>query len=373
MALTQLIKMLGDTAEFNKTVAKSADATRKAFTSVSNEISKKLGDASKGAAKGAKKEFSELASEVKSAVGIDALMGAGALATIAIFTKKAHDMASSVSDLADSLNISVEDTQRLGVAAGLTGTKIDKLHGAIAAVNDLRAAAFQFDPEAMRKFQILGIDPKKSVMEIVHAMAIATGQASIVVDNIFGRSAKRIKETLNTMKTMGPIDAQKQEQIDAIKQFDNSIAELYRTLVVHFTPIIVGLNTMLQNFLEGLRVLTDFGASWFVTGKAPQIGNDKLMKAYNNAVSLGTASLFYEDQRIAKTSPVVNKPENPPAAMPRYAPVGGADAAFKGDALTRIGLFVGGAPNIGDRLVTIGGYQLTQLRLIRSELEKLNQ
>ena len=56
--------------------------------------------------------------------------------------------------------------------------------------------------------------------------------------------------------------------------------------------------------------------------------------------------------------------------MPTYAP---ADMAAKGGALNRIGLFVGGAPNIGDRLVTIGGFQLTQLRLIRGELEKMNQ
>ena len=174
------------------------------------------------------------------------------------------------------------------------------------------------------------------------------------------------------MRTMGPIDAQTQEQINAVKQFDATIAELKRTLVVQFTPLLVSLNTMLQNFLAGLRVITDTAASWFVTGENPQ-KSESLGKSILNTITFGFASLLSDKIKQVKIPPVVNKPETPPAAMPRYAPIGGADAALKSDALTRIGLFVGGAPNVGDRLITIGGYQLTQLRMIRSELEKMNQ
>ena len=165
MALTQVIKLEGDASGFNKTAAKTADATQKAFNMMSKEVAAKLAGS---------------------------LTLAAAAGAYVMLTKEARDMASSVSDLADSLNISVEDTQKLGVAAGQTGTKIEKLHGAIAAVNALREQAYQFDPEAMRKFAMMGIDPKRSTMEIVHAMSQATGQAAIVVDNVFGRSAKQI-------------------------------------------------------------------------------------------------------------------------------------------------------------------------------------
>jgi hypothetical protein len=347
MALTQKATLEGDTTPWNKAVAKAAEQTKKAFGAVSEELKGSM---------------------------LKSLTLAAVAGTYLAMTRQAHEMANSVSDLADSLNISVEDTQRLGVAAGQTGTRIEKLHNAIAAVNALREGAFQYDPEAMRKFQIMGIDPRKTTMEIVHAMSQATGQAAIVVDNVFGRSAKKIREAIQTMRTMGPIDAVQQDQIDSVKQFDNSIAELKRTLVIQFAPILVTLNDVLQNFLTGLRNLTDFATTWFVTGKKPgrQAGRE-FDKSMINVLSLGTASAFYDGMKIAKRPPLANVLENPPAASPRYAPIGGGDAAMRTDALSRIGLFVGGAPNVGDKIITIGNYQLTQLRLIRAELEKLNQ
>ena len=54
----------------------------------------------------------------------------------------------------------------------------------------------------------------------------------------------------------------------------------------------------------------------------------------------------------------------PPAAIP---------LALQSDALSRIGLFVGGRGDMGSQLVTIGNYQLSTLRAIHAELQHANR
>lgn len=58
----------------------------------------------------------------------------------------------------------------------------------------------------------------------------------------------------------------------------------------------------------------------------------------------------------------LQSPQTPPLSL-----------ALQSDALSRIGLFVGGRTSVADQMVSIGNYQLSELRAIRQSIQEANR
>lgn len=351
MALTQTIKLTADASEFQRGVAGLANTTNKAFKSVGAELSGRIAGAFTAAAL------------------IDGVMN---------FGHSIIEAADNIGDMADNLELSVEEVQRLGIAAQLAGTKFGRIERVMRTIQALRDQALAGDKAAMEKFQILGINPAgQSPLELVRQM-IAAGEKSLSAQNVvadtFKANLTTIKNTLEKLNTMGPVNIMTEREIERLGQAVDNFAEMARTMKVTFAPILVMLLDMMTNWLGGVK-----GLFTELQNLAPgkDINPDNLIKSIANTTSLGTMGIFSKELSFSPNIPAAKRGEGgtdgmqttPPSTLkPTAAPLG-----IHGDALSRIGLFVGGGANLGDRLVTIGGYQLTQLRGIREELRKLNE
>ena len=128
MSLTQSIKVDGDTTSFNRQIAKTAEYTQKAFKAVGKELGDRIG----------------------SALTVSALID-----RVLDFSRSIIEAADNVGDLSDSLELSVEEVQKLGVAAQLAGTKFSRVERVMRTIQALRDQALAGDEKAKKTFETL--------------------------------------------------------------------------------------------------------------------------------------------------------------------------------------------------------------------------
>jgi len=331
--LSQVIKLTADATAFQRGVAAAAKQTDKAFKAVTSELTGRLAGAF--------------------AVGaiIDRITG---------FTSAVIENADALDEMSDLLNISIEDIQRLQVAANLAGVPFKKLKGILDGIAAAQAQALTGDKNKMALFANLGVDPAKaSALDILTAAANAqkgTAAAAAAAD-ILGKRFGDVAATMRAMREMGPIELITTEQGKILAKAKDDLEAAKRAAMVKATPFVAGATALAagalqeetkRGFIE--RAITgNLGLLARLAGRAMGIGSNP--SAPTEATSANVAMI-------------------PPQVTPQ-SPI---PLTTQGDALSRIGLFVGGAGMTGtEQLVTIGNYQLSELRRIRATLEHANQ
>ena len=318
--LSQIIKIGADATGAQRVVAGLAGVTNKAFSSVGKEITNRLVGA------------------FAAGVVIDKIAG---------FVANTINYADNLGDMAENLGMTTEEVQQLQVASGLAGVKFTKLLGVIDKINAAQAQAVDgSDKKAVALFARLGLDPKTATAMDIMRAAIANQAAGA---DLLGKRFNNVANVMDRLKALGPIDIIKQEQIDAMGEANDKLDEANRKLRVAAAPSIVAG----KNFLAGL-----------LTALQSPVENFKKMReiaAGGTEGGVDLSALPIDPNRKSK------KQQNQPPTAPPLS------LALQSDALGRIGLFVGGRASVGDQLVSIGNYQLSELRAVRQILQEANR
>jgi len=317
--LSQIVKVGADATGFNRAVAGVANATNKAFSSVGKEITNRF-----------------LGAFAASAI-IDRITG---------FVTETVNYADDIGDLAENLGISVEEVQRLQVASELAGVKFSKLLPILQKIIALQNDAIQGDKKALGIFAALGLDPQNvNALQIMEA-AIAN---NAVATELFDRKINNVFNAMQKLRTLGPIQLITTEQSEALGKANDQLAEAWRTLKVVSVPSIAG----------GLRFFAGL-----IKAYSDPIGNFQKMReiaAGGTEGGVDLSALPIDPNRKGK-----KQQNQPPATTP-------LSLSIQSDALSRIGLFVGGRTSVADQMVTIGNYQLSELRAIRQSIQEANR
>lgn len=334
--LSQVIKMTADATAFQRGVSQAANHTTKAFKSVTDELSGRLG----------------------------AMFTAGALLSGAksLFNTIA-DTADEIKDLSDQLEISTDEVQRLQVAADKVGVRFNVVGAAIRKIEDLRASAATGDKGAVGIFAALGIDPSQGTAVEILTKAVEASEAAgrgskqqAALFDLVGTKAGILRNIVIELNNLGGIKIIDQDALDAIDEANNQFKALKRELVASSAEPL----GFWARVLERGRKIDDEGKSFALTRAI----FGETFGGTTGGVDLSALPLPI---RKPKTGGMQTMPQTstPTPAIP---------LATQGDALSRIGLFVGGAGMTGtEQLVSIGNYQLSELRRIRATLEHANQ
>ena len=322
----------------------------------------------RGASAAAKKAggaFAAMGKEVSNR--ITGIFAAGyILNQLTSWVTKTVDWADSLGDAADNLGISVEEVQRFEAAAQLAGARVSKMKSALEAVAALQTQAEGGDKRAQGIFGILGINPAgKNPLELMKEITTEAQKGGVklaAAGDIFG---KKMQGVANTISKMGEVENMKVASQNTIDEIGNAVDQMnagIKSLMVDSANIIVSVLRSIGAYAEGIGK----SIAAVKEGGVKAFGWEFLMSNWINRAT--DAYMRMEQTPITPSSGV-----NPPPPPPDIAGSKSNPLALQSDALSRVGLFVGGRGDAANQLVTIGNYQLSELRAIRAELQHANR
>lgn len=331
--LTQIFKLLFDASAVDRGLAHVDKASKKVGGSLAKELTGRIAGA----------------------------FAAGAVIDRLVkFTGAVIDNADALDEMSDLLNMSIEDIQRLQVAANLAGVPFRKLKGILDGIAAAQAQALTGDKSKMALFSNLGLNPATATaLQVLEAAAGARAgtPAAAAAADILGRKMNDVLGVMRALKGLGPVDLITTEQGKRIAQAKDDLEEAGRRLKVAATPAITaGLDVGATAFRGINRMFKGQGGTLF-TSLFTQLGADamdKFLGADGSPLPLPPGK-----QRGPQPPPL---PEAARAAIP---------LGVSGDSLARIGLFAGGRAGAGERLVSIAASQLAAQRTTNRLLAQL--
>jgi hypothetical protein len=309
-----------------------------------------------GIANGANKAFSAIGKELTNRL-VGAFAAGAVIDRVAGFFKDTVDYADNLGDLAENLGITIEEVQRLEVAANLAGVRFSKLQVLLGKITAMQAQAIEGDKKALGMFAALGLDPRNaSALQIMEA---AIGNQAVATE-LFGQKLNVVSNVMQKLKSLGPIELITQEQADMLGQVNDKLAEAERRMKVAAVPAMTGGMTAAAVALE---IENRKSLATRLLSLVPGFGQAALIEGIASSVK----AQFMKPSETGRQPSATAPPSLPPIQASPLA------LAAQSDALGRIGLFVGGRANVGEQMVTIGNYQLTELRRMRSILEEANR
>lgn len=310
-----------------------------------------------GAAKKGEAAFKSMGKEITGRLA--GMFTAGAiLDRLQGFTEAVFENADALGDMSEILGVSIEDIQKLQVAANLAGVPLKKLKGILDGITAMQQQAQSGDKRALGIFSGLGLDPNKTTaMDVLLKASSAKGaNEEAAAADLFGRRFNDVAATMRAMKDMGPIELITDEQSKILSKAKDDLEAAKRAAMVKATPVVTA-----GTVLAATAMQEEANRSFLERAVTGNVGLFARMAA--RAVGIGAKP---KPEETAKTT---TNNQSPPSAIPPAA----IPLAMQSDALTRIGLFVGGSSDMGSQLVTIGNYQLSELRAIRNNLEHANR
>lgn len=238
----------------------------------------------------------------------------------------------NVKDLSEQLSISTDDVQRLQKAANDAGVGFSEISVAMQRIEALRAQAAGGDKNAQGIFSALGIDPSQGTGLNILTKAIDAGTVggkTAAMFNLLGNKASLLKNVMAELKAQGPIDLINENSIEKIDQANLRLQESKRRLTALSTPLataaLEGTTGTIQDLIGGGGGLNFGGPLRFLSSlmssnKLAPMAADAFVGPMQGAQSSRSASVS-----TATTAAAVN-------------------LSSSSDALSRIGLFVGGRP-----------------------------
>ena len=319
------IKFTADASGVQRAVAGMAKQTEKQFKGIGDELTKRIAGAFAAGA-------------VVSAVGN--------------FISSVRQSVDEIKDLSDQLEISTDDVQRLQKAANDTGVKFGVITTALQKIEAKKAEALSGDPKAAGLFAAIGANPGDSALSILQRAAEESSKSTeknAAAFELLGKKAVILRNVMVELQRQGPIKLISEDQIQKIDEVNAGLEEAARYAKAASTPIMEG----------GLRT-----AGAFLTMFNPERMMDINKRAFARKdlgflgrLGLEAMALLGMQDEEGKKYDALDLQEalrkrrgiTPPvAAAAAVAPATSAiSLGTQGDALSRIGLFVGGRPEVG--------------------------
>lgn len=249
-----------------------------------------------------------IGSELKSQLA-GAFAAGAVIAAVSSFGAHVVETADNIKDMSEQLGVSTDEIQRMQKAANDAGIKFTVISGALQRIEALRSQAASGDAAAGGLFAGLGIDPTQGnalsiLTQAVEASARGARENALLFDMV-GRKAGILKGVVGELKAQGSIKLISEQQIQAIDKVNARLEEAKRRLTVAGAPIIAMLSKMF-----GIGGKSQSGVASAAGIEIPQAG--------------------VQSSSIAASTPAAS-------AISLGQP---------GDSLSRIGLFVGGRPEV---------------------------
>lgn len=146
---------------------------------------------------------------------------------IAAFAASVAHAAGEISDLSESLGITVEQVQALQIAAEHSGVAFDKYANALSKIRKLKADAAGGDKTALGVFSKTGLNANDSDFSILQQIgSLSESQAFEILD---AKSAK-LKNSLAELGKVPSIQLMTKENVDALDRGADRLGDMWRTL-----------------------------------------------------------------------------------------------------------------------------------------------
>ena len=311
-----------------------------------------------------------IGSELKSQLA-GAFAAGAVIAAVRSFGAHVVETVDNIKDMSEQLGVSTDEIQRMQKAANDAGVKFTVISGALQRIDQLRAQAAGGDKAASGLFAGLGIDPNVGTSLDILRQAVkasfGTAQQQAAYASLFAKKANQMRVVVAELQAQGPIELISEGQIQRIDQANAKLEESKRRLTALSAGPAAFLTGVLErgiggylNIGKGLGKLlgSEFGKSptdaekseglkrilagaFSVFGGALFGGkmNDKMLASLGIANASGTS---------AALSGITPQPSSAQAAaIAASTPAASAISLGQpGDSLSRIGLFVGGRPEV---------------------------
>ena len=298
------------------------------------------------------------------------------IAGVTAFAKKVTESADEIKDLAEQLNLSTDQVQRLQILAGETGITFDKFGSILNKFEQARIKATQGDEDAIRILKALGFTTKDIndvQLETIDG-AIKAGQAykasgnsaeaSAAMVDLYGLKLKAAGAAIADYKTTGGRMLMQQSDIDTLSNANNLLAEQFRIIKNLASPAIaVGVKAT----ADALKSVTKPTEN-FLTRFDRTLKKAATLALIKNMPDDALARIV--QQRVAedKLGKQANNP--PPLGKQEFERVAGEKFSFgqSQDPLARIGGFTG-FQSSQDTAIRNAIEQTLQLKLIVKNTE----
>jgi len=298
------------------------------------------------------------------------------IAGVTAFAKKVTESADEIKDLAEQLNLSTDQVQRLQILAGETGITFDKFGSVLNKFEQVRIKATQGDEDAIKTLKALGFTTKDINDAQIQTIdgAIKAGEAykasgnsaeaSAAMVDLYGLKLKAAGAAIADYKTTGGRLLMEQSDINTLSNANDLLAEQFRIIKNLASPTIaVGVKATADALKSVTKPTEDFLTRFDRTmRKAATLALIRNMP--DDALARIVQQRVAEDK--AKNKPPLGKLPKQEFELVKMAPfnLGGSQ-----DQLGRIGGFTGfGASQ--NSVIRNAIEQTLQLKLIVKNTEK---
>lgn len=192
-------------------------------------------DAMMRRASGAKDKFATAFTGLKGVIASAFTVGA-----ITSFVRNTLEAADNISDMAQQLQISTDEVQRLDIAADRAGKTLESVQSALGKLGVARRAAAEKDDDLLKTFEKFGVtmadlqNPAIRNLDILRKMADAS--KTLVLSNrdltdlgdIFGQRMQGIFAVMEEMHQLGPVRIIDKDTIDELKRAEEILKDVKR-------------------------------------------------------------------------------------------------------------------------------------------------
>lgn len=298
--------------------------------------------------KTAEKQVSGIGKELTNRIA-GAFAAGAVVSAVGNFISSIRSSVDEIKDLSDQLEISTDDVQRLQKAANDTGVKFGVITTALQKIEAKKAEALSGDPKAAGLFATIGANPNESALSILQRAAEESSKSTeknAVAFELLGKKAVILRNVMVELQKQGPIKLIDEDQIQKIDEVNAGLEEAARYAKAAAAPAMEGGLRFLGAFATMLNPekMLDINKRAFARKDLGFLGRLGMI----NAEFFGVKDTEGEKTEPADLQEALRKRRGitPPvaAAVPATSAI---SLGSQGDALSRIGLFVGGRPEVG--------------------------
>jgi hypothetical protein len=340
--LSMLVKLGVDATKFETDLKRVQSLGEKFGTSFKNAVTSKLGQA----------------------FAASAIVG---------FAKSVVTLSDDIGDLADQMNLTTEEVQRLQILASETGVSFEKFASVLGKVEEARIKAILGDQAAIQTFKDLGLsiaelgNKNLSTLDLsirlsqAHEKSGRSAQTTAAMTDLYGIKLKATATALSKYQETAGKSIISDETIDTLGKTNDALDEQYRRLKALAAPNIAAGIRATADAIDFLNSKTE--AEKEAARKAPsQIGAMMLGNMQGSAAALAIAA---GNKPIELPPAGASKKNPPPIPETMLASVTGQKFSLGGsqDPLARIGGFTG-FQSAQDSIIKQAIEQTLQLKLI---------
>lgn len=308
-----------------------------------------------GMAKQAEKQFAGIGKELTNRIA-GAFAAGAVVSAVGNFIGSVRQSVDEIKDLSDQLEISTDDVQRLQKAANDTGIKFGVITTALQKIEAKKAEALSGDPKAAGLFATIGANPNDSALSILQRAAeesTKSAEKNAAAFDLLGKKTAILRNVVTELRNQGPIKLIDDDQIKQIDQVQAQLEETQRLLKASgagpLTTFFRGVTGVLNMFNPDVRkrineLEAKQGTGEISLGKAIELEAMALLGMEDQEGKKYEALDLQEALRKRRGVQTVAGAEAAAVATPAQSAI---TLGASGDALSRIGLFVGGRPEVG--------------------------